>query len=67
MKTGAYFQCAKCGAVHYIDYPYKKDALYNTFWCEECEEEVNHLYVGNDILDYYLYYDVTKDKRFFIY
>ena len=55
MKAGAYFQCCGCGAVHYIDYPYKESDLYNTFWCEECEKDSMHLWVGNDICDKYLY------------
>ena len=67
MKTGAYFQCCNCGAVHYIEYPYKKEDLYNTFWCGECEDEVKHLWVGDNIEDKYLYYNPCLDERFFIY
>lgn len=67
MKAGAYFQCCNCGAVHYIDYPYKESNLYNTFWCEECEEDSSHLWVGNDILSYYESYNPHLDERFFIY
>ena len=67
MKAGAYFQCCGCGAVHSIDYPYKESDLYNTFWCEECEKDSRHLWVGNDICDKYLYYDVTMDERYFLY
>lgn len=67
MKAGAYFQCCNCGAVHYIEYSYKKEDLYNTFWCGECEDEVKHLWVGDNIEDKYLYYNPCLDERFFIY
>lgn len=67
MKTGTYFQCTKCGAIHYIDYPYNTEELYSTLWCEECEDESNHLCVGNNILSYYESYDPHLDERFFIY
>lgn len=67
MKTGAYFQCCDCGAIHYIECPYNEEDMYNTFWCEECEEESKHLWIGNSIEDRYLYYNPNLDERFFIY
>lgn len=67
MKAGGYYQCCSCGAVHYIEYPYKVDELYSTFWCGECEDEVKHLWVGESIDDKYLYMDITKDERYFLY
>jgi hypothetical protein len=67
MKVGAYFQCTKCGAIHYIEYPYKAEELYSSLWCEECEKDSRHLWVGNDICDKYLYYDITMDERYFLY
>lgn len=67
MKTEGYYQCCSCGTVHYIKYPYKANDLYSTLWCNECEDEENHLWVGDTMDDIYIYYDVTKDERYFIY
>lgn len=67
MKAGAYFQCTKCGAVHYIDHPYKKDTLYNAFWCEECEEETLQLWCGDNLDDKYIYWDINNDPRYYEY
>ena len=41
MRAGGYYQCCSCGAVHYIEYPYKTEELYYEIFCEECEDETS--------------------------
>lgn len=64
---GHYFQCTKCGQIHYIEYPYNIEELYSTIWCEECEDETPQLWIGDNVEDKYLYYDVTMDEKYFLY
>jgi hypothetical protein len=65
----AQFQCCNCGSIHWIEDPpdIDEDELYIKLRCSHCKQTVNHLWVGNRIEDTYIYYDITKDERYFIY
>lgn len=68
MKTGAYFQCTKCGAVHYIEYLCNIDSdLYYEIFCEKCEEETLQLWCGDNLDDKYIYWDINNDPRYYEY
>ena len=67
MKAGGNYQCCSCGAVHYIEYPYKTEELYYEMFCEECEDETSQLWIGDNLDDKYLYWDINNDPRYFLY
>lgn len=68
MKQRHYFQCQKCGCVHYIETEYNIDGeMYEQLMCMECGEVSSHLWVGNDPNDLYDLYNPNLDERFFIY
>lgn len=68
MRQKQYFQCVTCGHVHYIEGSYNIDrGMYEQMWCSKCGGESDHLWVGNEPEDIYLYGDNSLDKRFFIY
>lgn len=68
-KQKAQFQCINCGTIHWMEDPPDtgEDELYIKLKCNRCNKIVKHLWVGTEPGDEYLYYDVTKDKRYFIY
>ena len=66
-KEKARYQCMNCGTLHWIKDPPKinDDELYIKLRCSCCKQTTNHLWVGNALEDTYIYYDVTKDSRYF--
>ena len=68
-KQRAQFQCMNCGTIHWIEDPpnIDEDELYIKLRCSRCKQTVNHLWVGIEPGDEYLYYDVTKDLRYYQY
>jgi DNA-directed RNA polymerase subunit RPC12/RpoP len=66
-KRRAQFQCMNCGTIHWIEDPpdIDEDELYTKLRCSRCKQTVNHLWVGTEPGDEYLYYDVTKDGRYY--
>lgn len=67
MKQKNYWQCTKCGSIHYIEYPYRTEELYYEMFCEECEEETSQLWCGDNLDDIYLYWDINNDPRYYKY
>lgn len=66
-KQKARFQCMQCGDLRWIEDPPNIDEneLYVKMKCKCCKQMVNHLWVGEKPEDTYLYYDVTKDSRYY--
>ena len=66
-KQKSRFQCMNCGHLHWIEDPpnIDEDEFYTKMRCSHCKQTVNHLWVGTEPGDEYLYYDVTKDNRYF--
>jgi transcription elongation factor Elf1 len=66
-KQKSRFQCMNCGHLHWIeDQPeIDENELYIEIRCKKCKQVVNHLWVGNVPEDLYLYYDVTKDSKYY--
>lgn len=65
-KPRAQFQCMNCGTIHWIeDPPNIDDELYTKMRCDRCKQMVDHLWAGTEPGDEYLYYDVTKDNRYY--
>lgn len=62
------WQCKECGQVKYAKIPYKADSddIYKTCYCKQCRTETKWLWCGEDILDFYSLYDVTKDLRYYL-
>ena len=68
-KQKAQFQCMNCGLLYWIEDPpdIDENELYIKVRCNHCKQMTNQLWVGTEPGDEYLYYDVTKDERYFIY
>lgn len=66
-KRKAQFQCMNCGTIHWIEDPPNIDEneLYIKIKCRCCRKTANHLWVGIEPGDEYLYYDVTRDGRYY--
>ena len=66
-KQKAQFQCMHCGHLYWIEDPpdIDEDELYIKIRCSRCKQTANHLWVGSTPEDTYLYYDVTKDNRYY--
>ena len=66
-KRKARFQCMNCGHLHWIEDPPEIDEseLYTKVKCKRCQRMTNHLWVGDTPEDTYLYYDVTKDSKYY--
>jgi DNA-directed RNA polymerase subunit RPC12/RpoP len=66
-KKRARYQCMNCGAIHWIEDPpnIDEDELYTELRCSRCKQTVNHLWVGTELGEEYIYYDVTKDNRYY--
>ena len=66
-KQKAQYQCMNCGHLHWIEDPpnIDEDELYIRMKCESCKKTANHLWVGEDPSDLYLYYDLNKDSRYY--
>ena len=61
------YQCMNCGHLHWIEDPPNIDEneLYTKIKCSKCKQMVNHLWVGRDPADLYLYYDVCTDPKYY--
>lgn len=68
-KKKAQFQCMNCGHLHWIEDPpdIDKNELYTKMRCKHCKKITNHLWVGAEPGDEYIYYDCTLDNRFYSY
>lgn len=68
VEDRAQFQCMNCGYLHWLENPpnIDEDDLYIKMACKHCKTITNHLWVGNREEDKYIYYDVTKDSRYFL-
>lgn len=66
-KKKAQFQCMHCGTLHWIEDPpnINDNELYVTLKCGHCRQMAKHLWVGEQDEDKYIYYDVTKDSRYY--
>lgn len=63
------YQCMNCGHLHWIEDPpdIDENEIYTKTRCNRCKKTVNHLWVGNQDEDKYIYYDVVNDERFYSY
>ena len=66
-KRGAWIQCQTCGKLYYIDDNVPIDKLYVTSFCPRCDEYTKGLNCGESKDDVYLFYDCTKDERYYQY
>lgn len=67
MSTGlkkTWIQCNECGAIYQIPRSVPIDKLYVTSCCPECGY-MTGLNLGDKEEDIYLYYDYTKDSRWY--
>lgn len=67
MKNEGYYECSYCHSIHKVEIKPPDDLLYIDLYCNECRRNGPHLWVGEIREDYYLYYDVTQDEKFFNY
>lgn len=67
MKTGAYFQCTKCGQIHQIEMSYNIDSdLYIDLYCGQCDAETKQLWVGENPEDKFIYMDINVEPLYFL-
>lgn len=61
------YQCVNCGTLSWIEDPpdIDENELYIEMKCKHCHRMTKHLWVGDQPEDKYIYYDVTKDSRFY--
>ena len=66
-KQKSQYQCMNCGHLYWIEDPPEidEDELYTKIKCKRCGQITNHLWVGDVPEDTYLYYDVTKDSKYY--
>ena len=66
-KQKVQFQCMNCGYLHWIKDPpnIDEDELYVELRCVHCKQTGKHLWVGTEPGEEYIYYDLTKDNRYF--
>lgn len=68
MKKRNYFQCSKCGNIHYIYMMFDIESeLYTTLFCEQCGEETPQLWVGENPEDKFIYMDRNIDPNYYLY
>ena len=63
-----YSQC-QCGRIQQAELKKCKviDDIYVELYCPRCRQTMRHLLCGDKEEDIYIYYDVTKDLRFYNY
>lgn len=64
-RKGSWVQCINCGKIHYIPQSTPIDELYIVTDCPCCGTE-KHINLGDQKEDWYLYYDVTLDSRYYV-
>lgn len=66
-KRRTQFQCCNCGRLYWIEDPpnIDEDELYVKLRCKHCGKTVNHLWVGDEPGQEYLYYDANLDYRYY--
>lgn len=67
MNKGKQYQCQYCGSLRWSKEPFNIEDLFTKMRCRHCQRETDHLYVGEDENDLYLYYNVNLDQRFYQY
>ena len=63
-KKVTYIQCQTCGEIYKISYAVRIDELYVQTHCPNCGLATG-LNLGDKEEDKYLYYDCTKDPRYY--
>lgn len=63
---GCWVQCTMCGEIYHIEDVVPIDKLYITSYCPRCDN-TKGLNCGSDKNSIYLYYDNTKDPRWYHY
>ena len=66
-KSGTWIQCRACGKIYQVDDCVPIDKLYITSFCPRCEDYSKGLNCGDSKDDVYLFYDCTKDRRYYQY
>lgn len=58
-----------CGQIHQVNIEYNLDSdeIYDSLYCHNCEKKTKQLWIGNDVFENYIYYDVTMDDRYYLY
>lgn len=59
-----YLQCTNCGNIYKVDQAFSTESLYIDSLCKCCGNK-KALNLGEDENDIYIYYDVTKDERYY--
>lgn len=68
MRRKQQYQCTVCGSLQWSKEPFDiEDDLFTKMKCKHCGKETNHLWVGENLEDKYLYGDITLDSRYYNY
>jgi DNA-directed RNA polymerase subunit RPC12/RpoP len=67
VRERSQYQCMNCGALSWMGDPpdIDQDELYTELRCSHCKQTVKQLWVGTEPGEEYIYYDVTKDSRYY--
>lgn len=63
-ERGVWIQCQSCGNIYHIEKDVPIDQLYVASTCPKCNGKKG-LNCGSDKNDIYLFYDCTKDPRWY--
>lgn len=66
--SNGYVQCQECGNVHKLQVAFNiENKLYMRMKCPRCRGGTQHLWVGDNPEDVYLYGNIILDERFYQY
>ena len=62
------YQCQECGSLQWSKVPFSIESdIFVKMKCGHCKNETNHLFVGENPEDVYLYGNVNLDERYYKY
>lgn len=68
MDRKQWFQCQSCGHLCQVDTWFDiENDLFVKMKCEHCRDETNHLWVGSNPEDVYIYGNLNVDFRYYKY
>lgn len=67
MNSKGYVQCRECGYIHREEMNFNIEELFIRAKCPRCGKMKNHMWVGDDPSDIYLYADPVLDERYYNY
>ena len=68
MDGKQWFQCQSCGHLYQVDAQFDiENDLFVRIECRNCRDETNHLWIGSNPEDVYIYGNLNADPRYYKY